>query len=442
MGALGGGFNLDTGINLALNPFRICHNSETAGFAKPSHEPVPSPRIAFCTDTFDEANGVATVSRAFAAYAKRHKLPFLIVRPGPESRTFTDGPMTIVEVAKSALCIPLDMGLRFDLLVFRQANWLRQQLNAFHPDIVHITGPGDLGMICARLSHTLRVPKPPLVAAWHTNVHQYARMRADGLLTLLPKGVSQALGANIESVSFQLAARFYKTARLILAPNQDILDQLTRQTGKPGRIMLHGVDADLFTPRLTPSSDNIVTLGYAGRLTAEKNVRFLVDIADGLPPELSKRVRFHIVGDGSQRHWLERRLPASAVFDGVLRGEDLARAYGRMDVFLFPSLSDTFGLVVLEAMASGVPVVSFKVCGPNSVVDDGVNGYAASTPGEFIEGVARLVSDADLRQQMSLAARANAYRQSWDAVFSSVYEAYGTLLPASAPIQPAMVPAS
>ena len=351
--------------------------------------------------------------------------------------------MTIVEVAKSALCIPLDMGLRFDLLVFRQANWLRQQLNAFHPDIVHITGPGDLGMICARLSHTLRVPKPPLVAAWHTNVHQYARMRADGLLTLLPNAFSQALGAKIERVSFQLAARFYRTARLILAPNQDILDQLTRQTGKPGRIMLHGVDADLFTtPPAKSYSDGLVKLGYAGRLTAEKNVRFLVDVAEGLSPELSKRVRFHIVGDGSQRHWLEQRLPATAQFDGVLRGEDLARAYGQMDLFLFPSLSDTFGLVILEAMASGVPVVSFKVCGPKSVVDDGVSGYAASTPAEFIDGVARLILDADLRQQMSLAARASAVQQSWNAVFSSVYDAYSTLLPCAAQVQPTLVPAS
>ncbi len=403
--------------------------------------PVPLPRIAFCTDTFDEANGVATVSRAFAAYAKRYKLPFLIVRPGPKSRTFMDGSMTVVEVAKSAFCIPLDMGLRFDLLVYRQADWLRQQLNAFHPDIVHITGPGDIGMICARLSHTLRVPKPPLVAAWHTNVHQYARMRADGLLTLLPKAVSEAVGAKIESVSFQLAARFYKTARLILAPNQDILDRLTRQTGKPGRIMLHGVDADLFTPRIKPSSDNVVTLGYAGRLTAEKNVRFLVDIADELPPELTNRVRFHIVGDGSQRQWLERRLPASTQFDGVLRGEDLARAYGRMDVFLFPSLSDTFGLVMLEAMASGVPVVSFKVRGPKSVVDEGVNGYAASSSAEFVAGVARLVADVELRQQMSSEARASAVRQSWDAVFASVYESYGTLRTQAGEVHPTLVPA-
>ena len=335
--------------------------------------------------------------------------------------------MTVVEVAKSALSIPLDLGLRFDLLVFRQADWLRAQFNAFHPDIVHITGPGDIGMVCARLSHTLRVPKPPLVAAWHTNVHQYARMRAAGLM-------GDSLGEKIESASFLMAARFYKTARLILAPNQDILDRLTRQTGKPGRIMLHGVDADLFAPRPKLASE-VVTLGYAGRLTAEKNVRFLAEVAEAMP---AGRTKFLIVGDGSHRAWLERHLPPSTVFTGMLRGEELAKAYSQMDVFLFPSLSDTFGLVVLEAMASGIPVVSFRVCGPKSVVDDGVNGFSAGTPEEFAGGVKRLVLDRELRGKLGLMARQTAVGQSWEAVFASVYESYGTILSVAA-TQPALV---
>ena len=112
----------------------------------------------------------------------------------------------------------------------------------------------------------------------------------------------------------------------------------------------------------------------------------------------------------------------------MLRGEELARAYTEMDVFLFPSLSDTFGLVVLEAMSSGVPVVAFKVCGPNSVVEDGVNGIAASTAQDFIRGATRLILDADLRACMGGAARRTALRQSWESVFSQVYEAYGELL--------------
>ena len=185
---------------------------------------------------------------------------------------------------RAACTFRLDMGLRFDLLIWRQADWLRRQLNDFNPDIVHITGPGDIGMVCARLSHTLRVPKPPLVGAWHTNVHQYARMRATPMLNLLPGTLGESLGSAIEGISFTLTARFYKTARMILAPNQDILDRLTQQTGKPGRLMLHGVDSDLFAPGPVEREGRVLTLGYAGRLTAEKNVRFLAEIAAGLAP--------------------------------------------------------------------------------------------------------------------------------------------------------------
>ena len=384
--------------------------------------PTPSlkpPRVAFCTDTFEEANGVATVSRAFAEYAKRHQLPFLLVRPGVQSRTYQDGAMTVVEVAKSPLSLPLDMGLRFDLLVFRQAPWLREQMNAFHPDIVHITGPGDLGMLCARLSHTLRTPKPPLVAAWHTNIHQYARMRAANLLRLFPS----ALGQKLEDLSFLGAARFYKTARLILAPNQEMVDQLARRTGKTARLMLHGVDADLFSPPVHKKPSGIVTLGYAGRLTSEKNVRFLADIAG----HLTGQFRLLIVGDGVHRTWLAQHLPRDTEFTGVLRGQPLAAAYKEMDIFLFPSKSDTFGLVQLEAMASGIPVVSFQVNGPKSVVENGVNGFTAASEQAFISGVQELLGNAQLRESLGVAAAGKARKHNWDNVFDRVYEAYGEL---------------
>ena len=388
------------------------------------------PRIAYCTDTFEETNGVATLSRAFAAYARRERLPVLLIRPGRECRTYTDGSVTIVEVAKSAICLPLDMGLRFDLLVFRKAAWLREQMNAFHPDIVHITGPGDIGMVCARLAHVLRVPKPPLVAAWHTNLHQYARLRATPLLRLLPESLGVSLGAKIEANALRWAARFYRTARLILAPNEDILGQLMALTGKPGRVLPHGVDAGLFTPAAAPfdAASEGITLGYVGRLTTEKNVRFLAELANRLPGKLKDRARFLIVGDGAERRWLEQRLPRTTRFTGVLRAQDLAAAFASMDVFLFPSLSDTFGLVVLEAMAAGVPVVSFDASGPKSAIDHGINGYVVSSPDEFAEAVGRLGADPELRRRFSEAARSRAVRESWDAVFSSLYDVYASLL--------------
>ena len=390
-----------------------------------------TPRIAYCTDTYDEANGVATLSRAFADFARRHQLPVLFIRPGEMTRSVTEGTVTTVEVAKSGLCLPLSAGLSFDLLIHRRAAWLREQMMAFHPDIVHITGPGDVGMVCARLSHVLRVPKPPLVAAWHTNLHQYAKLRAGALLRPLPDKAAAAVGDQIEALAFRLIARFYQSARMILAPNAEILGQLTAATGKSGCLMLHGVDSELFVPRLAPIDPGCepITLGHVGRLVEEKNVRELVEVANRLPPVIRERVRFLIVGDGPLRDWLAQRLPPNTCFTGILRGQELAAAFASMDVFLFPSLTDTFGLVVLEAMAAGVPVVSFGSSGPLSVVDHGVNGLVAATPAEFIDAVARLVQEPELRCGLGRAARETAMAESWDAVFCGVYENYRTLLP-------------
>jgi phosphatidylinositol alpha 1,6-mannosyltransferase len=355
------------------------------------------PRVAFCTDTFDEPNGFATISRQFAAFAKKHRHPMLLVRPGDGTRYYSDGSLTIVDLAKSKLCVPLDMGLRFDLRISRHFAWMREQFTAFDPDVVHITGPGDIGVLCTRLSHVLRTPKIPLVAAWHTNLHPYARMRAMPLLRMLPTKTAASLGAKIEAGSLRAAARFYKPACLIFAPNEEILSQLPGLTGKPGCLMPHGVDTDLFVPERA-SIASPITLGYVGQLIPEKNVRFLAQVAARLPAKMRSAVRFLIVGNGSEGAWLERQLPGSRL-TGFLNGRDLAKAYAEMDILLFPSLSDTFGLVVLEAMAAGVPAVSFRLAGPQSAVEHGVTGYTADTADEFAAHVRDLVVDADLRRQ-------------------------------------------
>lgn len=204
--------------------------------------------MAFCTDTFDEPNGVATISREFAGYARRQGYPMMLVKPGTVSRVHTEGSLTTVEVERSRCCIPLDMGLRFDVRIFRHYDWMHRQLTAFNPDVVHITGPGDIGMLCARLSHILRVPKPPLVAAWHTNLHQYVRMRLGPMLNRMPGTSGEKMGDQLERGALFAASRFYQTARLILAPNSAILGELTALTGKAGRLMPHGVDTSVFLP--------------------------------------------------------------------------------------------------------------------------------------------------------------------------------------------------
>src|SRR5262249_38051859 len=160
------------------------------------------------------------------------------------------------------------------------------------------------------------------------------------------------------------------------------IELLRSRTGRACHLMQRGVDTELFSPSRSKRSGEAFVIGYAGRLSPEKDVRMLVEIADRLRAE-GFGFRFLIAGEGSWRAWLREHLP-EAEMPGVLGREALADAYARMDVFVFPSRTDTFGNVILEAMASGVPPIISGQGGPKYLVEDGVTGCIASDVASFV----------------------------------------------------------
>jgi glycosyltransferase involved in cell wall biosynthesis len=193
--------------------------------------------------------------------------------------------------------------------------------------------------------------------------------------------------------------------------------------------MGHGVDVERFHPRPCARRDGLFRLGYVGRITPEKNVRAFVDIEQLLLNRGMRDFRLAIVGRGSEEGWLRANL-RHADFLGTLRGHELARAFADMDVFLFPSTTDTFGLVILEAMASGIPVIVSLGGGPQHQVSHGENGFVAATPEEFAGHVLTLKQHPYMLARMREAARRHACAESWDNVFRQVYAAYDTVLAA------------
>jgi glycosyltransferase involved in cell wall biosynthesis len=173
-----------------------------------------------------------------------------------------------------------------------------------------------------------------------------------------------------------------------------------------------------------------VVLGYVGRLSVEKNVALLVRVERELAAMGAGGVRFLIVGHGGEETSLRRDL-REAEFAGVLRGAALAQSYANMDVLVFPSHTDTFGNVVLEALASGVPAVVTPDGGPKFIVQDGVTGFVTKDD-LFAKAIAELVRDRAQLQEMRLKAREYALGCSWDAVFDRVYAGYETALRAGA----------
>jgi glycosyltransferase involved in cell wall biosynthesis len=199
--------------------------------------------------------------------------------------------------------------------------------------------------------------------------------------------------------------------------------------------MTRGIDAELFSPsqrdRPAYMAAGPAVLGYVGRLSIEKNVALLPQLAASVNARLKAaglpNVQFLIVGQGAQEASLRATLPA-ATFAGVLRGPALARAYANMDCFVFPSHTDTFGNVVLEALASGVPVVVTPDGGPAHIVrsSEGVGPAAGivAQDAQFAGAIADILTDPARHACMRQQARAYAQSASWDTVFAGVYDAY------------------
>ena len=319
------------------------------------------PRVAFFTDSYYEANGVARTSAALETYAAEHGRPMLVVHGGRSTRVTTTGTIVRLELERShATSFALEHDLRFDVALWRHYRLVARVLNEFKPDVLHFTGPSDIGQLAAWLGYRHRIP---MVGSWHTNLHEYAarrlskRVRHEGTLR------------RVEKWALSVTLLFYKIPRVILAPNSDWQVLLQQRTRKPTAVMTRGIDTTAFGPERRTTSGDGVNVGYVGRLSTEKNIALLPELEQALI-DTGIDYRFTIVGNGTDSAWLRSRMKR-AEFTGVLRGEALASAYANMDVFAFPSETETVGNVVLEAMASGVAVVAMARGGHRFITQAG-----------------------------------------------------------------------
>jgi phosphatidylinositol alpha 1,6-mannosyltransferase len=383
------------------------------------------PRVAYFPDSFHEVNGVAHTSRNFVAYAERHGRPFLCVRAGGRPQAFEQvGELRTLELKRSRGSVRMEKDLEFDTLFWRHGEAIRLALERFRPDLIHITGPSELGMFGAYFAWEMGVP---LAASWHTNLHEYAAWRM-GWLTGRMTASRAVIERGVEGGALWTTSQFYKLAKVLFAPNDELCRMLEKTTGRPCYLMRRGVDTEWFSPahRTRAASDKAVVLGYVGRLSVEKNVALLARVERELAVMGVGEVKFLIVGHGSEEASLRRDLK-EAEFAGVLRGAALAQAYANMDVLVFPSHTDTFGNVVLEALASGVPAVVTLGGGPKFIVRDGETGFVTEDD-LFADAVAALVRGQARLKEMRLKAREYALGCSWDTVFDRVYAGYETAL--------------
>jgi phosphatidylinositol alpha 1,6-mannosyltransferase len=378
-------------------------------------------RVALFCETFEETNGVALTARELLAFAKRHERPLLAVQGGSRRSPSQDGSVTRIELPRGWASFGIEHDLRYDVLLWRHLPYVRRALWRFRPDVIHVVSPGEFGQLGAWLAHVLRIP---LVASWHTNLHQFAGRRLKTLLGFLPGAVAANLGRISENVALATLLKFYGIARVLLAPTTEQVTWLHEATGRPCFLMSRGVDRQQFHPAKRTVADTTLRLGYVGRITPEKGVRLFLEIERALLSAGHRDFQIVVVGEGSEREWLMQNL-THGVFPGVLRGEQLAQAYANMDLFVFPSRTDTFGNVIQEAAASGVPSIVTSEGGPQHLVTHGVTGVVARTDGEFVASIVDLLSVAEQLRAMGRCSLERVRTAStWDAAFEMTYAAY------------------
>jgi len=292
---------------------------------------------------------------------------------------------------------------------------VREDIQRFAPDIVHVSTPDILGTRAETFAKSLGVP---IIASLHTRFETYFEHYGLGWARPLAE-------AHLR--------RFYRRCDHVLAPTPGIVEEMKRLRGDEAvSLWSRGVDRALFDPaqrdlawrRAQGFGDDDVVLLFFGRLVLEKGVRDYVATVQRLRAA-GVAVKPLIVGAGPARDAFDPL--ADAVFTGHLEGRDLARAVASADILLHPSRTEAFGNVVLEAMASGLAIVSADTDSSRGLAQNGKEAVLCM-PGRFVEEVAGLCSNGARRRSLGLAARRASARFDWDAASASVIDAYRSLV--------------
>lgn len=377
------------------------------------------PRVALFADTFHEANGAANFLRRLVDFVKTKDYPFLCVRAGEETRSFQDGSVTFLDLKRGRASIPLDGALKFDPFYLKHRKLVGKTLTEFAPDIIHFTGLNDISQFGIYLAHFRNIPA---VASWHTNAHEYAAKRLVSVIPFISDKAKQKIEKVVEKSVFHGLMRIYFLAQMQLAPNEELVAEIQRLTQRPSFLLGRGVDTDFLSPDKRRRDDDIFTIGFVGRLRPEKNVRLFAELDKALQQAKIENYRFTIVGEGGERNWLQNNLH-NARFTGEIRGEELAETIANMDLFVFPSLTDAFGNVVLEAMSAGVPAIVMSKGGQKYLIENGINGFIADEK-NFIKTVVQILKNPNQLAETRKAARSFALLNSWEAIFEKTYKFY------------------
>lgn len=379
--------------------------ADTAAMDAPLH-------IAFISETFaPEINGVAhTLGHLYRGLAQRgHLLQVIRPRQTADRQTSSDETLLLTR----GWPLPGYPGLQWGQSSLHK---LLRRWQRHRPDVLYIATEGPLGLSALRAARRLGIP---VVSGFHTNFQQYTGHYGFGLLTRLLT---------------RYLRWFHNSTQTTLVPSPSQRVELQRRGFERLALLARGVDGQLFHPARRSTAlraswnlnDDDLAVLHVGRLAAEKNLQLLVRSFRTLQAARPEHhLKLILVGDGPQRAYIQAEIP-DAIFCGIQRGEALAEHYASGDLFLFPSLSETFGNVVLEAQASGLAVIAYDQAAAAQHIRHGHNG-ALAMPGDeqaFIDAADWLLEDRESLRRIRLNARQHAGKQAW----SMIIERFEALL--------------
>jgi len=364
-------------------------------------------RIAFISETFlPKIDGITNTLCRLLEHLDQRGHPSVMFAPQGAPSIYAGTP----------ILQPVSIPFPFypELKIANPFTSLERHLVEFRPDLIHVVNPFSIGVAGTRYA---RMHDIPLVASYHTDVPGYTT-RFYGMPFMT-------------DLIWDYFRWVHNQADLTLCPSHATLQELNQKGFKNLKIWSRGVDMERFAPSkcrpewrwgMSGGRPESMILLYVGRLAAEKRVEWLLPVIQSLP-----FAHLVIVGDGPRREELEALFGGTnTTFTGYLQGEDLARAYASADIFVFPSANETFGNVVLEAMASGLPVVAPRSGGVMDSVIDGETGllFDSDQQNDLVAAVSKIIMDPGMMRKMGSAARRTASKRSWNGILDHLIEDY------------------
>ena len=374
-------------------------------------------RVALFTDTFlPKVDGIVAVICLLLDHLAARGVETILFAPN------TGGPIEQYNQTPVITAPSLPFPFYPDLYMGTPTPKTFRELHKFDPHVVHLIHPSVFGLLSYVAIKQMRLPT---LVSYHIDYGRVAQHYKVGPFS------ASFIAPTINFLTRQIM----NSADYNLAPSRYI-QQRVREIGVTAEVGLwkRGVDAEKFHPRfasdamrrrLSDHHPEDTLLLYVGRISAEKQLPQLKAVLDNVPG-----TRLALVGDGPARAEMEAVFAGTpTTFMGYLQGEELSQAYASADIFVFPSALESFGLVVVEAMAAGLPVVASRVGGVTDVVEEGRTGYtfAVNDIDTLIEGVRQIASSRECIEEMGRAAREFAETQTWPAMMDEVIEHYARL---------------